>query len=263
MKKTIFIIGIILVILIANVTAVHAATASAELKASNTSVKPGDTFKISLYATYEDGNAIMPTGDEKFIYYSYDKSKIELINKSTTLTDWSTLDKNDDGTDIEGIALQGDFSSQSVYEWTFKVKENAQIGDTQFSITPVLLMNNAEVDAKGEDVAKAGTKITVQPVTITILNNETTSNEDTNGNSEIDNKNESGTTGTTNGSTSGTTRTTNGSTSTATAGKTDSTTATSILPKTGFIAITGASLIAVIVFSVIMFKKLRKYDGIE
>lgn len=50
---------------------------------------------------------------------------------------------------------------------------------------------------------------------------------------------------------------------TTTAGKTDSTTASKTLPKTGFGIVTGVALIAIIILAIVMFKKLKKYDGIE
>lgn len=55
MKKTLFIIGIILAIVIVNITAVYASTATASLTPSSASVKKGDTFTVTLSVNCEDG----------------------------------------------------------------------------------------------------------------------------------------------------------------------------------------------------------------
>ena len=257
MKKTTFIIGIILAILIVNVTAVQAATATAELKVSNASVKQGETFTVTLSATCSAGiNGVIAD-------YSYDTDILELVDHKAIEP---FMDLNGDSTSkIETMISTGSVTTSDIFILTFKVKDSAQIGSNVTISTDTITVDS---DTEGE--------LTVQPKSISVQIVDTSNSEEDNNNNTT-NTNTATNTSTTN--TTGTNTTmntsknnssgiiTNGKSSTTStntpAKATDKTTATSILPKTGFIAITGASLIAVIVFSVIMFKKLRKYDGIE
>ena len=263
MKKTTFIIGIILAILIVNVTAVQAATATAELKVSNASVKQGETFTVTLSATCSAGiNGVIAD-------YSYDTDILELVDHKAIEP---FMDLNGDSTSkIETMISTGSVTTSDIFILTFKVKDSAQIGSNVTISTDTITVDS---DTEGE--------LTVQPKSISVQIVDTSNSEEDNNNNNNNNNNTTNTNTATNTSTTNTTGTnttmntsknnssgiiTNGKSSTTStntpAKATDKTTATSILPKTGFIAITGASLIAVIVFSVIMFKKLRKYDGIE
>ena len=262
MKKSLLIISIVIAIIITGITTVQAATTTAELKTSSTSVKQGDTFKVTLSATCDGGIALVSgnEADDGFAF-SYDSSKLELVSKEAK----RLIDLNEEATSGT-ICLMGSstsFSTGDIYEFTFKVKSNATDGDTQVSVTPVKITNFDDVE----------TTVTVKSATITIANSSSTpaepstpdkpSNPDSPSNPTTPTDPTSGSTN--NGgssSTSGTSK--SGSTTSNTAGKTtDSTTSTTALPKTGSIAIMGGTSVILIAVSIFTFKKLRQYKEIK
>lgn len=264
MRKTLLIIGIIFVIIIASVTTVQASTATATFTPNSTSVKQGDTFTVTLSATCADGiNGIYGKEAYDGFGFSYDTAKLDLVSREAI----KLADQNEDA-DAETIALVGSSSSYTsgdVYKFTFKVKANAALGETQISTTELVLESFAATDATVELGTKTATVTIVSntqsepttPSTPVVPGSTTNTNTNNAGDS-----NTSGNTTNTAG-THNTTNTSKGNTSTTTAGKTDPTTATTILPKTGFVAITGIALIAIVLLSIVMFKKFKKYDGIK
>lgn len=101
MKKTIIGIMTILVLILANITVVQAATATATLKTSNETVKVGETFTVTLSVSCEDGiNGIDCT-------YSYDEDKLELVSAALKdTTTWASLGSGKDITVISNSETQ-------------------------------------------------------------------------------------------------------------------------------------------------------------
>ena len=80
---TSILLGIFIVLLS---TVAFAATGTVELKSNVSEIKKGETFKVTLSATSQDGiNGI----DAK---YNYDSEKLELVNeKVVNTTNWSNI----------------------------------------------------------------------------------------------------------------------------------------------------------------------------
>lgn len=206
MKKTIMIIGIIIMIIMARVTTVNAVTATAELKASSTTVKPGDTFTVILSLTTDKGVESIG-GDQRgvrdndFFAIEYEESKLEVTNQEvigTGIMD-SGIDIDDEtgesyGRATNNVELWGtSISSGDLYKWTFKVKSDAEPGDVEISTSKLILT----------DFSDEETEVQTKPVTITVASNSSnTGNEGGNNNggaSEIDNNVDGGNDGKTDG----------------------------------------------------------------
>ena len=270
MKKSILALVIMIIVTITSLSVVHAATGDVTLKLSNDRVKPGDTFTVTLHAECADGiNGVLAE-------FSYDTEKLDLVSglgvsKDDESENWVNLkgsktkvEINDQRDEPEPGQSKPHIKTADVYVLTFKVKDDVQIGGTAF-----VKAENIEVDSDIKDET-----FTVEPRNVTItIDNETSkpSNENENQN-QNQNQNQNGGSSEKNDNDGNTHNNPNNSTNAgksniqtvnSTSGKTDPTTATKILPKTGFITIASVALIALVVLSIVMFKKLIKYDGIK
>lgn len=246
MRKTVLIVSIIIAIILTGITTVHAATASANLNASSTSVKPGDTFTVTLNVECDGGIALISGNEDNDGFkMNYDGNKLELVSKEAK----GLIDLNEEATSGT-ICLMGSstsFSSGEVYEITFKVKTDATDGDVEFSTTPIVITNFEDNEST----------ITVQSISVEITGSSTPT--------ELTNpaEPEEPTAQSNSGNKDGAKSSTPNTTSTSTSGKTpDTTTATSALPKAGSIVIRGLSLSGLIVVAVLMYKKIKQYRGI-
>ena len=247
MKKSLLIIGIVIAIIITGITTVQAADTTAQLTASATSVKPGDTFTVTLSAACDGGIALISgsEADDGFAL-NYDTSKLELVSKEAK----RLIDLNEEATSGT-ICLMGSstsFTSGDVYVVTFKVKSDAADGNIQVGVTPIKITDFNDVE----------TAVTVQSATVEIKNNGSETPTDPTDpitpDSSNNNSGSSSTTGTCNG----------GSTISSTAGKTtDTTTATAALPKTGNIAFVGGCFVVLATVLIFTYKKIRLYKEVK
>lgn len=252
MKKLLSIILIILILLLTSITRVNAISATAELKASSTSVKPGETFTVILSVNSDKtlaavgGNENGGRDNDSFAY-AYDNKKIELVEQKILC---SAMDMNiDEGSRAsENICLVGSIASGDVYQWTFKVKSNAESGTTTISITDLLLTDYDDDEFN----------IPAKTVTVNIANDTPTDPAQPEQPEQPDQPDTPVTPSQPTDSQGQSTLATPGNTE----GKTsDTTTAKTILPKAGSTiqyGITGVALVILIVFSVVIIKKLRK-----
>ena len=229
MKKTLVVLGIIMVLIITGITTVQAATATATIKSSANTVKPGDTFTVTLSATCDVGlNGII--GEEEFqgFGFNYDTEKLELVSREA-----KTMTDANDGKNTIGLAYLGTstITTGDVYTWTFKVKSGAT-GTANFSTTPMEIV--------GLDNSK--TSISAQNVGVSISGD---SNQNGNTTPSNTNPNANKTPGTSTTAKSGT--------------STDSTTAKTKIPAAGRAAIGGAIVIAVI-GAIVAFRKTHNIE---
>ena len=248
MKKTLFIIGIVFVIMIASMTGVYASTGKITLIPSSTQVKQGDQFTITLHAECADGiNGV-------FAEFDYDTNVLDLVsgqgistndesenwvNQKASKVKIEVIDQRDDAEEGEE---KPHIKNADIYVLTFKVKENATVGTTT-SINA----KNVKIDSDIKEESEFD--VESQEVKISIVEN--AKNPDTPTNTSA---NPSGSSSTAKPTTS----------TTGTSAKTtDKTTASSVLPKTGLAAVTGIALVVIIAVAIVIFKKLKKYDGIE
>ena len=278
MKKTLLTIGIIFIVMISCITSVQADAGEITLVASNATVKPGETFTVTMHATASEGiNGIY--GKEEFdgIGFNYDNTKLELVSREAkTVTD---ANSGNDTIILIYLGLET-ITSEDVYVWTFKVKDNAAEGETQISTTEIIFTDlandttevgakTATVQIKKENNENTNTNTNTNTSTNTNANTNTNNNTSINTNTSSNTNTNSNTntyagTNTNSGNTN--TRTNTGSLSynTSTPGKAiDTTTANTILPKTGFKVITGIGIISLIALAIIMYKKLKQYDDVK
>ncbi|MBR3249726.1 MAG: hypothetical protein IKF83_03385 [Clostridia bacterium] len=238
MKKTLLILGIIFAIIIMNITFVQAATATATLIPSSTSVKQGDTFTVTLPVICSAGiNGVIAE-------YSYDTDKLELVEHKAVEP---FMDLNGDSTSkIETMISGGSKTTADVFTLKFKVKDTATVGSTaNVNIGTVTV----DSDSDGEATAQ------VQSASIKVAESSSDTPSDTPTNTPAN----------TSANPIGSSSTAKPTTSTTgtSAKTTDKTTASSVLPKTGLAAVTGIALVVIIAVAIVIFKKLKKYDGIE
>ncbi len=172
-----------------SVTIVNASNGNASLTTSSTSVKQGETFIVTLSVNCEDGINGVDTS------YSYDEDKLELVSANVASSNWANL-----GIDSKIQVIVNSTSkltSENIYVLTFKVKDNASVGDSaKVSISEI------KVDS---DVSESSFTETPKSVTINIIskdsdtqngNNEENQNSDTTNNNNGGSQNSNTTRGT-------------------------------------------------------------------
>lgn len=227
MRKTLLIVGIILALILTGISTVQAANATASLKSSASTVKPGDTFTVTLSANCDDGiNGIIGNEASQGFGFSYDTSKLELVSREAKIMS----DANDGENTIALVYLGANpVNSGDFYTFTFKVKADAS-GSATVSTTAM------EVKGLEND---STTSIPAQSVSVNISTDAAPANTSTptNGGS----------------STSGTSTPAKSGTST------DSTTATKNIPAAGRVALGGVVVVAII-GAVVAFKKTHNIE---
>ena len=147
MKKIIITI-LLLICILASFTTVQAdSTATATLRTSNSTVKIGETFTVTLSVWCEEGiNGIDTT-------YSYDSDKLELVSASLKdTTNWASLGSGDQITVISNS--ESKIKQADVYVLTFKVKDDATAGQTAKVSTKDILVDS-DADTNSEKTVKA------------------------------------------------------------------------------------------------------------
>lgn len=274
MKKVFLNVCILIVFILISLSKVYAASDSIELKSSSNSVKPGDTFTVTISAKSDKGiNGI----DTKL---TYDTDKLELTESNVSDSKWASLGADSDITVMSNTSSK--ITSADIWKLTFKVKSSVANGSkANVSIGDATLFTD---DANNSSVSLRGSSVTIQigdnssggeeeniveePTNTTpdTSTNETeepeTNTSGGNGNSSGSNSGNSSSSGS--GSSSGS-RTggsgTNTSSSVSTTEK-DPTTAKTSIPKTGIIHIAGIALIIVALIAIFLHKKLKNYKGI-
>lgn len=154
MKKTISIFIMIILIIAAVVIPVQAATATVDLKSSSSTLKPGDAFTVTLSATCTEGiNGIIGNEANDGFNITFDSNKLELVSRESKI-----LTDANEGTDTIALAYfgNGTITSGDVYVWNFKVKDNAEVGNTEIATTSIIVN------------ALDGSEATIEPKRVTI-----------------------------------------------------------------------------------------------
>ena len=268
MKKRLFIIGIVIIAILANITIVQAdSTPTVDFKINSSQVKPGNTFTVTISVVCEDGiNGIETT-------YSYDEDKLEFVSGSVSNSNnWSSLSSGNQITVICNSTSK--ITSADLYVLTFKVKDNAAVGTTAKIITTDILVDS-DASTNSESIIKAKT------ATVTIAgeggssdagtNGDNTGNTGSNTDDSSSNIGNSGS-GTTGGSSTGSVSTgTTSQSGTSTSSKNSSTVqeatkkSVSSLPKTGIGIVPTIVIIEIIliVSSYVAYRGYKKYKGIK
>lgn len=280
MRKTLLMISMILTIIFAGITPVNAITATGELIASSTTVKPGDTFTITLSLTTDQafetiGGDQNGGRDNDSFALNYDTNKLEITNQEVVATNVMEMgidvDENtgeeERATDKVLLVATSGIRTGNLYKWSFKVKDNAEVGAMQISTTTI----------KGTSFTDEETDILTTPITITIVadssetgnsdeentgsNDETKEGQDDKSGQQSD-KNENKGNSSTGKSNGGTTI---GGASTS--GKNpDTTTAASagkIIPPAGSVAINSLLIAGIVIIGVRTYKKFNQLRDVK
>ncbi|MBR3162524.1 MAG: hypothetical protein IKF17_00265 [Clostridia bacterium] len=263
MRKKIISLFLVIALVLLGIGNVQAANTTASLRASSTTVKPGDTFTVTLSATCDDGiNGIDTT-------ITYDTQKLDFVSGSVPNSNWASLGTNQDISVICNSTEK--ITNADIYVLTFKVKETATIGTTATISTGDITLDS---DAASNSLVTIEEKNT----TITIANStdnptdpsqpdepsnpvDPTQPDDPTDPSQTDNPTEQ--------EQGGNTETTinpgnDSTTGTSTAGKsTDTTTAKSILPAAGSNAIKIIALLSISGLAIISYKKIKQLKEIK
>lgn len=232
MKKILTIsLIILLVMFILNIGIVNAATGTASFTASSTSVKPGETFKVTLSANSDDGlNSVDTT-------YSYDTDKLEFVSANVANSNWSSLGQDNQITVISNSTSK--ITSNDVYVLTFKVKDTATVGTTaKISTSEVMIDTDLATDSSLTVSAKS---VNINIVSVDDNKGNTNTDDEPNTPSEGTNTNKI---------------------SSNNIQSESPTTANKILPKTGEGFIILITSIAVIVLGILSFVLYRRYRNV-
>lgn len=251
MKKAITILFVLICATILGVTSVQAVTATANLNANKSTVKPGETFTVVLSVTCANEiNGIITS-------YSYDTDKLELISGKAG-TNFASLGENNN---IELIAGKTGITDANVFILEFKAKESiteettATVSVSKITVSPMT----------GEDTIlnEISIPITIKPETNQNGGNTTPSGETTDiGNTpqsggKTDGENTTPSSNASDDETTDTVRNTNSETNNNTSGK-----KMSVLPYTGMQPVIIGMLFVISGIAGIMYVAYRKYKNI-
>ncbi len=293
MKKALINIIIIVAIILSGTTMVQADTASAELRASSTTVKPGDTFTVTLHVECQEGiNGVIGDKENDGFAFAYDNNKLELLRRKSlgekVIIDGEEIEPYWNvnsgmsticiayGTDTDKIVTE-----DNVYEWTFKVKSDAEVGSTQITTTDIIIcgledsetsVNSLSVPIQISNASSQGDPTSDNPTSDDPTGGDPTSDDPTGGDPTSDNPTSDNPTGEnptsddpteenpTGGKTTGENTLGKNDKITTTSGKSpDSTTATSPFPNTGSFVIRGFIITSLIAFAVYAYRKYKLY----
>ena len=251
MKKTIAVLVMFIFAVLVGSIPVQAVTATANLNASKSTVKPGETFNVALSVTCANEiNGIITS-------YSYDTDKLELISGKAG-TNFASLGENNN---IELIVSKTGVTTADVYILEFKAKESIK----EETSATVSLSNITVSPMTGDDATlnAISTPITIKPETNQGEGNTTPSGGTTDvGNTTpsagtIDGGNTTPSGNTSYNETTNTVRNTNSETNNNTSGK-----KTSVLPYTGMQPVIIGMLFVISGIAGIMYVAYRKYKNI-
>ena len=146
MKKIIISI-IVLCLVLSSISIVNASTGTVNLIANNKTVKPGETFTVTVSVSCVDG---INTS------YNYDQDKLEFVSAKVSNDNWANLGTNNSITVISNSTSK--ITSSDIYVLTFKVKDNAtagiaKVGTSDIMIDSDLAENSSfNVSAKSIDI---------------------------------------------------------------------------------------------------------------
>lgn len=141
MKTKTFIICIIFIIL--STTLVQATTKpTISLKSNSSSVKPGDTFTVTIHGICSEGINGFSTN------YSYDTKNLELV--SATVSDSSKFSNLGMQSEIAVISnTTSKITDTNLFILTFKVKDNATLNDkSNIKLSNIVLDSDKQTDSK-------------------------------------------------------------------------------------------------------------------
>ena len=186
---------LIFIFILSMYTRVNASTGSVEISSDSATVTKGNTFNVSIVGSSDSDITALEAK------LSFDNTKLAIQSKSAgkNFTDLS-------GSDSEIAVLSTGNTSEkqgTIYTITFKVLDNAEVGNTTISISNVTLaVVNSNAEQENLELQVKGLDVEIKEASDTNGNtaNDNT-NDDTNGNTANDNTNDDTNGNTANGNT--------------------------------------------------------------
>ena len=186
---------LIFIFILSMYTKVNASTGSVEISSDSATVTKGNTFNVSIVGSSDSDITALEAK------LSFDNAKLAIQSKSAgkNFTDLS-------GSDSEIAVLSTGNTSEkqgTIYTITFKVLDNAEVGNTTISISNVTLaVVNSNAEQENLELQVKGLDVEIKEASDTNGNtaNDNT-NDDTNGNTANDNTNDDTNGNTANGNT--------------------------------------------------------------
>ena len=186
---------LIFIFILSMYTKVNASTGSVEISSDSATVTKGNTFNVSIVGSSDSDITALEAK------LSFDNTKLAIQSKSAgkNFTDLS-------GSDSEIAVLSTGNTSEkqgTIYTITFKVLDNAEVGNTTISISNVTLaVVNSNAEQENLELQVKGLDVEIKEASDTNGNtaNDNT-NDDTNGNTANDNTNDNANGNTANGNT--------------------------------------------------------------
>lgn len=140
MKNKIGILMLTLMMILVGTVTVNAADATATLKTDKTQACKGDSFTVTVNVACEEGiNGLQAK-------FSYDENKLELTESTVVDTSkWVNLGENPN---LEIIHNSSETAKTAdIVKLTFKVKENAELGTAQITVSDIVVDSDAGTDS--------------------------------------------------------------------------------------------------------------------
>lgn len=140
MKKKIGILMLTIMIILIGTITLNAADATATLKTDKTQAYKGDSFTVTVNVACEEGiNGLQAK-------FSYDENRLELTESTVVDTSkWVNLGENPN---LEIIHNSSETAKTAdIVKLTFKVKENAELGTAQITVSDIVVDSDAGTDS--------------------------------------------------------------------------------------------------------------------
>ena len=263
MRKTILIGIMVIILTVTCISTVKATVATAALRANHSKVKIGDTVTVTI--SIDSDESLQSIGGKEMdgFLINYDDTKLELTSREEFNRFFDLNFETDENTGkriTEAVLLMGgdsSFKSGDVYAVTFKVKDNAELGNTTISTSNLILLANSDGDdSEGTEIPGGSVNIEIATETTPSDDNNQTNPDTTPSNTDNNTNNNSNNNNNSNSNSNSNTKTING--------KTDTTTTSKIIPKTG-LGRTFAALgfVALVVTAVVLYRKVNGYKDIR
>lgn len=251
--KKYFLILILATMIIFNmISVVEAASFKASVSASSATIERGKEVVISISISDIDvGNGIQALQGT----LQYDSSAL-IYSSIQASAGWGSPLFNPENGSI--VVESGDYitKEQQVLKITFKVKEDAKVGDTVVTFKDVKASDGEiMVNANQSSVTIKVAEVKTDEGDNNTTGNNTTDNNTTNGTDTNNNANQNSNTNTNNNNANSNTNVTNSANNTNKA-------ASNSLPKTGIESYIGFIILAVIIVAIVSYIKYKKYKNV-
>lgn len=139
MKKIIYSTVLVLLVFLFVISDVYAVDEQAILTPSTTTVKPGDTFTVTLsIRSDKEVNAVFGKESNESFSFTFDSNKLELV-EGHALSGY-TDSNSGTGSNLIFLTEDGQPKTDGVYSVTFRVKDGVQNGTVNIATTALIVV---------------------------------------------------------------------------------------------------------------------------